>query len=112
MKLIKENKILLEQVIVTKTFTQKFVGLLNKKRMNPNEGLLIKNCNWIHSFGMKFNFDAIFLDKHNKIVCIIENIKPNKIMPIIFKAKNVLETKQGFAKDHNLKPKDKLELSR
>jgi uncharacterized membrane protein (UPF0127 family) len=37
-------------------------GLLGVKGLSPGEGLWICPCNSIHSFGMSFEFDALFLD--------------------------------------------------
>ena len=64
-------------------FKDKFKGLMFKK--NINYGIKMK-CNGIHTFFMKENIDVILTNKENKILYIIKNLKPNKI---IFPKKNV-----------------------
>ena len=78
------------EIIIAKKFKDKLLGLMNKR--NINYGLLIKNCNSIHTFFMLESIDVLLLDQNNKILKINRNVKPNKIL--IFKNKkrtNILE---------------------
>ena len=70
-----------------KTFWSKFKGLMLKK--NIDYGLLLKNTNGIHTFFMLDNIDVILLDKDYKVIKIIENVKPWRI---ILPKKNVKHT--------------------
>lgn len=108
MNLLKNDIIIAQNIQKADSFIKRTVGLLNKKSLTLEEGLLFEKCNSIHSFGMKFDFDAIYLDNDNKVVGLIENIKPNRIMPIVFKAKKVLETTSGFVQKHNIQIGDKI----
>ena len=77
-------------VVVAKKFKDKLIGLMGKK--NINYGLLIENCKSIHTFFMKENIDVLLLDKNKRIIKIVRNVCPNKIL--IFKNKkrtNILE---------------------
>jgi uncharacterized membrane protein (UPF0127 family) len=53
-------------------------GLLGRKSLNDNEGLLIVPCPSIHMFGMKFALDVIFLTRENVVTDFVENIAPGK----------------------------------
>ena len=64
----------------------KFKGLMFQK--NFNYGIRIR-CNGIHTFFMKKNIDVILTDKESKILYIIKNLKPNRI---ILPKKNVYYT--------------------
>ncbi len=66
-------------------------GLMFSKKMEDFDGLLIRPCNSIHTFFMKYPIDTIFLDSKFKVVKIIRNMHPWKISWIYFKAKQVLE---------------------
>lgn len=104
---ITRNKILLENLVIAETFFNRLKGLLGKKGINGNEGLLIKDCNQIHMFFMKFPIDAVFLKSARrpsgssaspvkeiyKVVKIIRNIKPWRFSPYVFRADTVLEMK-------------------
>lgn len=60
-----------------------------------NEGLLLKPCNSIHTFFMKYNLDIIFLDSKFRVVKVIYNMKPWRISWMYLKANQVLEMKAG-----------------
>ena len=69
----------------------RILGLMFKKSLPKNRGLLLIPCNSIHTFFMRFPIDVIFLNKHNTIVGIYRNLKPWRITKIFFTAKKVLE---------------------
>lgn len=108
---IKNNKIIADNIAVANNIITRFIGLLGKKILEEKAGMLITPCNSIHSFGMKFNFDAVFLDKNDEIVYLIEKMPPYKLSPIIFKAQSVLELSEGTIEKFSLKIGDKLELT-
>ena len=62
MKLINKTsgKVLAENLEVADTFFSKMKGLLGRDNLPEGEALHIIPCNNIHSFFMKFEFDAIF----------------------------------------------------
>lgn len=60
---------------------------------------------------MRFNFDVVFLDKNNKIVHIIEDMKPCRFSPFVRQAYKTLELPSGTVNKSGLKPGDILELS-
>lgn len=82
-------------------FKDKLLGLMGQK--NIDYGLLITNCKSIHTYFMKENIDILLLDKHNRILMINRNIKPNKI--IIFHTKkrtNILELPSNSSLNLNI----------
>jgi uncharacterized membrane protein (UPF0127 family) len=91
--------LLASNVRVADTFFARLKGLLGSTQ---TEGLLIKPCNQVHCFGMKYNIDVIFISQ-DSIVCHIQpDMKPGGISPIIKKAKSVLELPSGRAKEINV----------
>ncbi len=53
-------------------------GLLGRKSLDPNEGILLVPGNSIHMFGMKFAIDVIYLTRDDIVTDFIENIGPGK----------------------------------
>jgi uncharacterized membrane protein (UPF0127 family) len=51
-------------------------GLLGRKRLEPSEGLLLTRCASIHTFGMGYPLDLVFLDKSCRVIKCCEEIKP------------------------------------
>jgi uncharacterized membrane protein (UPF0127 family) len=80
------------------TFFTRLVGLLNKKHMDNNDGLLLTNCSAIHCFFMKFAIDALYLNK-DMTVLYKETISPWKIGKIVKGTSHVLELSEGAAID-------------
>jgi len=66
-------------------------GLLGRKGISDNEGLVIIGCRCIHSYFMRFPICAIFIDKNNKVVKVIENFKVNRMSGYYIWADKVIE---------------------
>lgn len=73
------NKIIYP-LYIAKTKYQKIKGLIGKT--NLNYGLLIPNCNSIHTYFMKENIDILGLNNKNVVIYKYENLSPNKIITI------------------------------
>lgn len=83
------------------SFFPRLRGLMFKKTLPENEGLLITPCNSIHMFFMRFPIDAVFLDKHLHIVQLRENVRPWTIIPPVPPAFSTLELKAGTIKKYD-----------
>lgn len=66
-------------------------GLLGRRRLRPNDGLWVVPSQGIHTIGMAFAIDVIFLDKHHHVVQVIEHLGPFRIGPIYTSAASVIE---------------------
>lgn len=80
---------------IAKGFLQRLRGLIGRKKLEEGEALWIKPCNSIHTIGMRFAIDVIFLDKDNNIIAIKKNLKPNRLTRIYLRASSVLELPAG-----------------
>jgi len=107
---LSNNYIIGDQIHIADNPLKKMVGLLSRKNLDYGEGLLIKNTNSIHSIGMRFNFDAVYLDKEYNVVKTIEKIKPWRIMPVVFNAKHVLELPAGMVEKAQIRVNNRLEF--
>ncbi len=102
----KKKELITAGVTEAASFFSKLSGLVTRKKLKDNQGLLIKNCNSIHTMGMRYNIDAVFLDKNNRVLMIYNNLKPFRVMPFIKNAFFVLETRAGTIKRTSLKVGD------
>jgi uncharacterized membrane protein (UPF0127 family) len=91
-------------------FFTRFFGLMGRKKLESQEGLFLTPCNSIHMLFMKFPIDVIFIDKDNKIVYTIENLKPWRVSPVIFKSQSVIELPVGTVAASESKITDILEI--
>ena len=97
MKILKDDRVIVEDCVVAKTFFQKLRGKFLIKKP-----LLLLDCNAIHTIFMRKKIDVVFLNKENKIIKIYENLLPRCILFPVFNAKNVLEFDAGFIKNAKL----------
>ena len=77
------------------TYSQRRQGLLGRSSLKEEEGLIIRPCKGVHSFGMKFPIDVAYVSKEGKVIHIISPLFPNKLGPLMLRAAWVLELPQG-----------------
>lgn len=109
MKVEANNKILSHDLRVASSFFSRLIGLMFKKEMKGYDGLLIKQCNSIHTFFMLFTIDAVFLNKNNEVIKVYRNLKPWRMTRIVWRASQVLELNAGTV-PNDLKEGDSLNI--
>ncbi len=102
------KKELSSDVKVASSLLERMKGLLGRNCLKDGESLWIKPCNSVHTIGMRFPIDVIFLDKKNRVVAIRKNLPKNRITPIYFKAASVLETASGIIDSTSTKIGDEI----
>ncbi len=88
------NRIILKELKFADGFVQRAVGLLGKSSMSESSGLLIQT-NAIHTCFMRFPLDLIFLNRQNRVLKIVYNVKPWRIA-VCFGAFQVVECLGGI----------------
>lgn len=83
-------------VVMARTPWARLIGLLGRTSLPPGQGLLLEPCGSIHTFGMLFPIDAIFLDKDKKVVRLHRHIGPFRIVFGGRTATQVIETQSGW----------------
>lgn len=81
-------------ILSTENMSERTSGLLKLPFLEKSEGLLINKCNSIHTFGMKYDLDIIYLDRRYNAVKLVEQIKPRRMSLCLF-AKHTLELPSG-----------------
>ena len=60
------------------SFMQRLTGMLTRRFSDSFDGIVFRSCNAIHTFGMKFEIDVIFINTENKVTALYERVKPWK----------------------------------
>jgi uncharacterized membrane protein (UPF0127 family) len=89
------DRVLAEKAWEAMSFGSRLKGLLGKKGLDEGEGVFIRPCNSIHSFFMRFRFDAAFVDEEGKVLHVIRSMKPWRISKIVVGAVGVVELAAG-----------------
>ncbi|WP_303867471.1 DUF192 domain-containing protein [Acetobacterium wieringae] len=101
-RIFKNDTLLFSEIQVADYFVTRLVGLLRTPGLADNQGLLLKKCNQVHTFGMKFSIDVIFISKEGEIVHLQHDMAPGKVSPHVKNAYWVLELKSGSCQKYNL----------
>lgn len=92
-------------------FFERLKGLIGTSGLGPGEGLFIPKCQGIHTFGMAYAIDVVFVDKENRVVHTEEKLEPNRVGPTIWKASGVLELAAGTLCNKIIHKGDQLKLT-
>lgn len=91
---VSPNAMLAETTSVASTFWRRLKGLLGTRELPAGEALLIVPCNSVHTFGMKYPIDVIFVGKDNRVLKTVGAMQPGKIAAC-FGASYVVELPAG-----------------
>ena len=92
------NLEIIAEVFIADNFTKRFLGFMFRKKPHY-EAILIKPCNSIHTFFMKFPIDVLFIDENMEVLKKIDGLKPGKVIIPQKKCKMVIEGKAGIFKN-------------
>lgn len=70
------GNVVCEQTEIADTPWLRLRGLLGRDSLDPGHGMLIEPAPSIHSAFMRFEFDAVFLDRGLQVIKISERIPP------------------------------------
>ena len=89
------NTVLVANGEVADTAWTRLRGGLGHKPLQPGEGLLLRGEKAIHTIGMGFAIDVLFLDRAGCIKHLIPAMAPLRASPFVSAATNVLELPAG-----------------
>ena len=95
-------------------FFSRFVGLLGTTRrwVRRGNGLWIVPSHGVHTLGMLYALDLIFLDRHHTVVSVEEHLRPYRISKVSFQAHSVLELPVHTVFRTETRVGDQLDISR
>ncbi|TGN41867.1 DUF192 domain-containing protein [Marinobacter confluentis] len=108
----RDGRVISSPLQLATSFTTRLRGLMGRRGLDPEEGLLLSPCSDIHTFGMKFAIDVIFLDKQLNVVGLRPECRPRRFFRGGRNAAIALETAAGRIAATGLEIGDTLRLSR
>ena len=73
------------------THMSRLRGLLGRMRLRSDEGLWIVPCQGIHTIGLLFPIDVIYLDGNQQVIHVIEHLGPFRVSSIRIRSNSVLQ---------------------
>ena len=83
------------RVALADTWWGRARGYLGRKRPADGEGILLVPCNGIHTWGMTFPLDVLFLDAGGRVLESARHVQPWKSPLRVQRASYVLEVPVG-----------------
>lgn len=87
-------------------------GLLGRSGLPRGGGLLLVPCRSVHTVGMKFAIDIVFIDKQMRVARILHSVKPGAVHRQCLKAHSTLELPAGAAAEKRLEVGDQLRTTK
>ncbi len=84
------------------TLWKQTVGLLGRDALEADSGLWLEPCNSVHTFGMRFPIDVLFLNRQGFAIKTAHRIVPWRIAGLYFQAHIVVELPSGILEAQNI----------
>jgi hypothetical protein len=103
--------VLADRVDVADTSERRRTGLLKHSGLAEGEGLWIIPCEAVHTFGMKFPIDVVFINRKREVVKVRKNMTRRRLAIALW-AHSVLELPAGVAERTRTEPGDQLQFEK
>jgi hypothetical protein len=94
---IDRGTMLATQAKLASSYWSRFWGLMFRRGLNAGDGILLTKSSSIHSFFMFFRFDAVYVDRDNRVVKVVHSMRPWWVSFGGKGAKDTLELPGGVA---------------
>jgi uncharacterized membrane protein (UPF0127 family) len=111
-RLISETKgtVLAEDLRLADGIWSRFWGLMGRKSLPEDAGLLLRPSSSIHTAFMRFAIDVVFLDRSLRVVKVVPNMKPFRATTAFGSAHSALELNAGVAASALVETGDQLAM--
>ena len=101
------------EAVVADSYVGRLVGLLGKTKRwaRFGAGLWIVPSRGVHTIGMLFPIDLVFLNREKEVVHVEEHVRPFRISRVSLKASSVLELPAHTIYRTGTRVGDRLEIS-
>jgi hypothetical protein len=89
------GQVLAGDVTVAWTAEERRRGLIGREGLEPGEALVLPGCRQVHSFGMRFPIDVLFIDKKGTVTAACMCFLPRRVSPITWSSRAAIELHAG-----------------
>jgi uncharacterized membrane protein (UPF0127 family) len=100
--------VLAERCQLASSLRDRTVGLLGQAGLEDGQGLWIERSPSIHMFFMRFAIDAVFVDEQDRVVRIVEHLRPWRIVAWARGARDCIELPAGSVRGTETQVGDQL----
>jgi uncharacterized membrane protein (UPF0127 family) len=95
-------------VAAADTIFSRLKGLIGRMKLRPDEGIWVVPSRGVHTLGLLFPLDLIYLDEHFKVIHLVEYFPSFRIAPLKTQAESVLELPTHTIYSSQTQPGDQL----
>jgi uncharacterized membrane protein (UPF0127 family) len=95
-------------VAVADTIFSRLKGLIGRLKLRSDEGIWVVPSRGIHTLGLLFPLDLIYLDEHYRVIHMVEYLPSFRIAPLKTQAESVLELPTHTNYSSQTQPGDQL----
>ncbi|HET6454229.1 MAG TPA: DUF192 domain-containing protein [Armatimonadota bacterium] len=110
MRIVHNGRVIAEEATVAGTFCGRLIGLIGRRSLPPCSALVIPRCTQVHTFGMRFPIDVLFLNEDN-VILAAESLRPWRISKRHPGATKVIELPPGTIAEYSISIGDRLDLT-
>jgi len=100
-----------DDVRLVDTWVGRLRGYLGRDKPRKGQGILLFPCKAVHTFGMTFPVDVIFLDHEGRVLEVAANLSPGGHSGPVKEAQYVLEVPPGTVEDTHTRVGDEMSWS-
>lgn len=103
--------VLAENALAGESFWVRLRGLLGKRALLPGQGLLMAPCRAVHTFGMRFPIDVVYITQERRVIRVATTMPPNRCGPWVKGSYYVLELPAGTVARTGTVVGDRIEMA-
>lgn len=92
-------------LVPAEDFRSRLVGLIGRRPLDPGVGLWLRPCDAVHTVGLRFAIDVVFVDAAGRVKRVDECVRPWRVR-ICLGAHSVVELAAGEARRLGLEAGD------
>jgi uncharacterized membrane protein (UPF0127 family) len=96
-----------ERCVVADTSLSRMRGLLGRRSLAPDEGILLRPASSVHTLFMRFAIDVVFLDRDLAVLRVVPGLRPWRAVSRR-RAAAVLELAAGESERRGIRAGDRL----
>ena len=97
------------EVWVANGMLSRLRGLLGRPPLKAHQAMLLRRCNLVHTFGMRYPLDLVFMRRDGRVLKVVNALSPSRICGH-WRAHCVLELAPGAALLSGIEPGMRLPL--
>lgn len=87
---------LVESVELADTAMKRFRGLIGRKELTDGRAMVLMPCCSVHTCFMRFDLDLVFFSRDFRVVRMVRNVRPWRVVRGGSRAWGVLEARSGW----------------